>query len=275
MPQIRNDNYLNIPGWMINSFTDLSDSELTIYAVIYGFSQDLESGFSGSIEYLAQWGRCSDRTVRRALSTLVEKGYIIRESQKGVKNMTCKIVYAKVDEKVGQNDRGEESKVGQNDRAGRSKCPKPYEIQYDNTSKEVVSNDTTKKEPAKEEIQSVVDAWNQIGLPKIIKMTDERRKRIVALLNCYGLSQVLLGIQKVSRSGFCKGNGNNGWKANFDWFINSKYFIRVLEGNYDDTDRSGADSASERKPSYDINKYKADALANDLVYTKKVKANES
>ena len=271
MPQIRNDNYLNIPGWMINSFTDLSDSELTVYAVIYGFSQDLESGFSGSIEYLAQWGRCSDRTVRRALSALVEKGYIIRESQKGVKNMTCKIVYAKVAEKVGQNDRGCEEKVGQNVRGGRSKCPTPYEIQYDN-NKEVVSNDTTKKAPTKEDIQSVVDAWNQIGLAKIIKLTDDRRKRIVALLNCYGLSQVLQGIQKVSRSGFCRGNGNTGWKANFDWFLNSKYFIRVLEGNYDDTDRSAPASASERKPSYDINKYKADALADDLVYTKKVKA---
>ncbi len=272
MSQIRNDNYLNIPGWMINCLDDLNDTELWFFAVIYGFSQDLESGFTGSIEYLRGWKKCSEKTVRRVLDALVEKGYITKESHQGVKNMTCKIVYAKVAEKVGQNDRGEESKVGQNVQAGRSKCPKPSEIQYDNTSKEVVSNDTTKKEPTKEEIQSVVDAWNQIGLPKIIKMTDERRKRIVALLNCYGLSQVLLGIQKVSRSGFCKGNGNNGWKANFDWFLNSKYFIRVLEGNYDDTDRSAPASASERKPSYDINKYKAEALADDLVYTKKVKA---
>ncbi|MCI4694754.1 hypothetical protein MPD90_11075 [Clostridioides difficile] len=28
------------------------------------------------------------------------------------------------------------------------------------------------------------------------------------------------------------GNNNTGWKANFDWIMNSSNFTKILEGNY-------------------------------------------
>lgn len=47
-------------------------------------------------------------------------------------------------------------------------------------------------------------------------------------------------IDKIAYSSFCKGGGNTGWKANIDWFIQNDTNIRkVLEGKYDDKDRSG------------------------------------
>ncbi len=56
----------------------LSGAELQVYAVIYSFSRDGVGTFSGSREYLAATVGFSERTVTRALSTLLNKGFIKR-----------------------------------------------------------------------------------------------------------------------------------------------------------------------------------------------------
>lgn len=68
--------YTNIPDWMLS--LDLDVYETIILAVIYGFSQDGESTFAGSINYLAQKAKCSRRKVTMALPSLVDKGLIIK-----------------------------------------------------------------------------------------------------------------------------------------------------------------------------------------------------
>lgn len=65
---------------MINEL-NLSGNELLTFAMIYGFSQDQESEFTGSINYVCKWLNCSRPTAIKTLKNLVEKGYIIRESQ--------------------------------------------------------------------------------------------------------------------------------------------------------------------------------------------------
>lgn len=68
--------YTNIPDWML-SF-DLDVYETVILAVIFGFSQDGESTFAGSQNYLARKAKCSRRKVAMALPKLVEMGFIIK-----------------------------------------------------------------------------------------------------------------------------------------------------------------------------------------------------
>lgn len=63
--------YTNIPDWMLT--LDLDVYETIILAVIYGFSQDGESTFSGSQMYLARKARCSKRKVANALVNLVAR----------------------------------------------------------------------------------------------------------------------------------------------------------------------------------------------------------
>ena len=53
--------YTNIPDWMLS--LDLDVYETIILAVIYGFSQDGESTFAGSLKYLCQKAKCSRRKV--------------------------------------------------------------------------------------------------------------------------------------------------------------------------------------------------------------------
>ena len=68
--------YTNIPDWMLS--LDLDVYETIILAVIFGFSQDGESTFAGSLKYLCQKAKCSRRKVTMALPNLVEKGLIIK-----------------------------------------------------------------------------------------------------------------------------------------------------------------------------------------------------
>ena len=68
--------YTNIPDWMLS--LDLDVYETIILAVIYGFSQDGESTFAGSLKYLCQKAKCSRRKVTMALPKLVEMGLIIK-----------------------------------------------------------------------------------------------------------------------------------------------------------------------------------------------------
>ena len=56
-------------------------------AIIYGFSQDGESVFSGSLKYLEDWVGASKPTIIKALKELVSKEYIIKETQ-NVNNVT-------------------------------------------------------------------------------------------------------------------------------------------------------------------------------------------
>ncbi len=56
----------------------LKGNALLLYAIIYGFSQDRESIYTGTQGYLAEWTSSSKETIRKTLNMLVEQGYIIR-----------------------------------------------------------------------------------------------------------------------------------------------------------------------------------------------------
>ena len=80
MSAVKDENFVAIQGWMLNKL-NLKGNELIVYAVIYGFSQDDESRFTGSRRYLAEWCGCTLKTVDNALSSLVAKGLIAKHDK--------------------------------------------------------------------------------------------------------------------------------------------------------------------------------------------------
>lgn len=74
---MKNNNYLVIQGWMINELK-LSGNELLTYALIYGFSQDNCSVYSGTQGYIAETLNISKRAVVDILKKLIEKQLIIK-----------------------------------------------------------------------------------------------------------------------------------------------------------------------------------------------------
>lgn len=78
MSRIKDENYYQISGWMLNRL-ELKGTELQVFAIIYGFSQDGETVFSGSLNYLSDWLGTSRPTTIKALKGLTDKGYILKE----------------------------------------------------------------------------------------------------------------------------------------------------------------------------------------------------
>ena len=81
MNKIINNNYITIQGWMINDLS-LKGNELLVYALLYGFCQDGESKFEGSISYISEWISSSKPTVINILKSLEEKNLIIKHQEK-------------------------------------------------------------------------------------------------------------------------------------------------------------------------------------------------
>ena len=67
--------YYTVQGWMLSDL-GLKGNALAVYAIIYGFSQDGESEYSGSARYLSEWLGCSTRTILSVLADLTERGLL-------------------------------------------------------------------------------------------------------------------------------------------------------------------------------------------------------
>ncbi len=79
--KLKDENYYQIQGWMINRL-GLKGVTLSVYAIIYGFSQDGENEYTGSLQYLCDFtGGTTKPTVIKALKELVEKKYIYRREE--------------------------------------------------------------------------------------------------------------------------------------------------------------------------------------------------
>ena len=76
---IKNDTYIVIPSWAVTKL-GLKGNSLLIYSLIYGFCQDGESCFHGSLEYIQEWTRSTRQGVINSIKDLVNKGLIIKES---------------------------------------------------------------------------------------------------------------------------------------------------------------------------------------------------
>ena len=81
--KIFDENYYTIHGWMLNRL-NLKGTALMVYAIIYGFSQDGQSEFTGSRQYLCNFIGATKPTIDKALEELCNKELIIKISE--VKN---------------------------------------------------------------------------------------------------------------------------------------------------------------------------------------------
>jgi hypothetical protein len=75
---MKNENYILIQGWMVNELK-LNGTKLLIYAIIYGFSQDGESHFEGSLKHLQTSTGKGRSAVMNALKSLTEEdGFLVK-----------------------------------------------------------------------------------------------------------------------------------------------------------------------------------------------------
>jgi hypothetical protein len=107
--------------------------------------------------------------------------------------------------------------------------------------KDINGTQTNKeKEETKEEpkpYQAFLSAWNSTtALPAIQHFSNSRqekfRQRMKESVFAERWPEI---IEKLSRSAFCAGKGDRGWRVNVDWLLgNDTNYVKVLEGKYDD-----------------------------------------
>lgn len=105
-------------------------------------------------------------------------------------------------------------------------------------------NDTGPEERAADAVavdkipyKEIQDLYNSIcgeKLPKVLRMTDGRRKTIAARWKAEGksLDTFKTVFENAAASPFLTGHGARGWVASFDWLLKPEKFARVLEGEY-------------------------------------------
>ena len=75
MASIKENSFITIQAFMVTEL-NLKGNDLLVYAVIYGFSQDGESWYTGSIDYLQQWTNSTRQGVINSLKKLCDLGLI-------------------------------------------------------------------------------------------------------------------------------------------------------------------------------------------------------
>ncbi|MBP9776868.1 MAG: hypothetical protein KBD36_03385 [Alphaproteobacteria bacterium] len=86
----------------------------------------------------------------------------------------------------------------------------------------------------------MVDLWRRYVNPEVISLTDERKRRLESLLSLHFQSDLRLWESfclRVKAAPFLMGEGKRKWQITLDWILAKGNLLRVLEGNFDDSER--------------------------------------
>lgn len=240
--KLKDENYYQIQGWMINRL-GLKGITLSVYAIIYGFSQDGENEYIGSLQYLCDFtGGTSKPTIIKALKELVQKQYIIRREE--VINNVLFTRY-KVNLPLLKNFNGGSKETlieGVKDFNGGSKESLPNNKEHNKAfdNKEDIKDipqaeqpPSTKSEPIDYELFK--DTYNKFcsSLSQIRMLSDKRKKAIKEFLKQLEFRDFEMACKKANESNFLTGRNDRGWKADFDFIIRVDKALSIIEGKYD------------------------------------------
>ena len=139
--------------------------------------------------------------------------------------------------RLGKVRLGKVSIEGEIDRGVGEDDPEPAPPLPPEPSEECVCENTT--QPKRIDYQRVLDLYNSIcvSLPKAAQLSDARKKAIKARLNKFTMEDLERAFGIVEESQFLKGSNNRNWIANFDWVMKETNLVKILDGNYSDSQR--------------------------------------
>lgn len=90
------------------------------------------------------------------------------------------------------------------------------------------------KELLDKDISSIIELYhsNCPSFPRVLKLTDNRKRTIKARLKKYSLEQLEEAFKKAEASAFLSGRSGKWAGCNLDWLLNENNLLKVLEGNY-------------------------------------------
>ena len=133
------------------------------------------------------------------------------------------------------------------------KCTPEIEIELEKEI-EIEKEKEIEKEPEQKNgnknipLSTIVDAYHSIcvSFPKVRTLTENRKKALNARIRTgYTLEDFQRLFEMAENSDFLKGKNKRNWSADFDWLINDANMAKVLEGKYENKERS-VDSGSDQ-----------------------------
>ena len=185
---------------------------------------DMRLKFYDALTEYAINGIEPDDGVMKALITAFKPSLDKVETRGGNHNPTGQNQYSEV--KRGQK----EVKVGQ---SGQS-----FNKQETRNKKQeniTISNDMVVKKPVFD-INLINQTLQKFNLATIKSLTDERKTKLRQRCDSVGGFENFLGQLEVAlaESSFLRGENKQGWKADFDFFLQKASWQKVVEGSYKD-----------------------------------------
>lgn len=96
------------------------------------------------------------------------------------------------------------------------------------------------KESEKIDFKKLVEVYHSFcpKMPKVEKITEARKKAIRARIKEHGKVKVMEALKMAGDSKFLNGNNDRNWTADFDFVFTASKFVKILEGAYNQKDRT-------------------------------------
>lgn len=101
-------------------------------------------------------------------------------------------------------------------------------------ARDQIEQELAARRPDDTRFAEVLVLYNRIGLPRVAKLTDSRKRALRQRLKEHpDLAWWEAYFARISRSKFLMGQNQMQWCATFDWLLKPTNMEKVLEGNYD------------------------------------------
>lgn len=104
----------------------------------------------------------------------------------------------------------------------------------------IPSNEGGKTEKINFALSQINAVFEKYNLPKILKLTDQRKIKLKQRIREVGGFNNFLGEMEkaLAESSFLRGDNSRSWSADFDFFLQASSWQKVLEGKYADKQRN-------------------------------------
>ncbi|CEP94657.1 phage protein [[Clostridium] sordellii] len=230
---------------------DLEWDELLVYHQLYlrsDFSTGITEYTDRQIEDSLKKAKIGRKRIRRILNKFIDDGLFV-EIAKGIKGKNPKPAIGKL---VKIKDILGTLKEPNTNLKGTLKGienTKDKDNNEPNTNlKGTLDDPLIKEKRIKNNIYSeIAERFNSTcnRLPKVIKITDKRKKSIDSRIKEYNQETIYKVFDTVANNKFLNGDNDRGWKADFDWIVNPNNFIKVLEGKYNNQEQQSQKQSKE------------------------------
>lgn len=255
---MRDENYYVVSGWMVNQLK-LSGTELIVFAIIYGFTQNPDLWYDGSLSYMSESAGASKSTVQRALKSLESAG-LITKAYTQFQNVTFAKYKASVSFEGGmvkmnrgysQNDQGGMVKMTTNNKSIDNATKVAYRDINTPLDTEVSIPPASDEGSGRDSVpyQKIVDAYNTTctSLPKCTALSEKRRKAMAACWKEFG-EKVYDAFRAAAESDFLSGRSGVWSGCGFDWLTRVNNMLKVIEGTYANKNGQAQIDAVRRNP---------------------------